>query len=79
MGFSEVNKLSNKGIVINIAHAEGEFIFAEFLRSKPDRTNQVTLNLKKLNQTLEYNHFKMETIRSVALLIPENYYMLKID
>ena len=76
---SEVNKLLKKGIVINAAHEEGEFISPIFLRTKPDVTNRVILNLKNLNQTLEYNHFKMETIHSVAHLIQQNYYMLKTD
>ena len=65
--------------MINTAHEEGEFISPIFLRSKPDGTNRVILNLKNLNQPLEYNHFKMETIHPVAHLIQQNYYMLKID
>ena len=63
---SEANKLLKNGIVINIAHEEGEFISPIFLRSKADGTNQMILNLKNLNQALDYNHFKMETIHSVA-------------
>ena len=59
--------------MINTAHEEGEFISPIFLRSKPDGTNRVILNLKNLNQTLKYNQFKMETIRSVAHLIQQNY------
>ena len=74
----EVNKLLKNGIVINPAHEEGKFISPTFLRSKPDGTNRVILNFKTLNQTLEYNHFKMEAIHSVAYLIQQNYYMLKI-
>ena len=50
-----------------------------FLRSKTDGTNRAILNLKKINQTLKYNHFKMETVHSVAHLIQQKYYMLKID
>ena len=76
---SEVNKLLKKGIVINTAHQEGESISPIFLSSKPDVTNQVIVNLKNLNQTLEYNHFIMETIHSVAHSIQQNYYMLKIE
>ena len=58
----EVNKLLKKGIVIYTAHEETEFIFPIFLRSKTDRTNWVILNLKNLNQTLEYSHLKMDKI-----------------
>ena len=57
---SEVNKLLKKAIVINTAHEEGEFIPPIFLRWETDGTNRVILNLKNLNQTLEYNHFKMD-------------------
>ena len=57
---SEVNKLLKKAIVINTAREEGEFIPPIFLRWETDGTNRVILNLKNLNQTLEYNHFKMD-------------------
>ena len=36
-------------------------------------------NAKNLNQTFQYNHFKTETVQSVAHLIQHNYYKLKID
>ena len=67
-----------KGIVINTAQKEGEFISPIFLRSTPDGANRMILNLKNLNQTLEINCVKMETIHLVAHLIQRNYYMLKI-
>ena len=67
-----------KGIVINTAQKEGEFISPIFLRSTPDGANRVILNLKNLNQTLEINRVKMETTHLVAHLIQRNYYMLKI-
>ena len=37
------------------------------------------VNLKNLNQTLEYNHSIIETIHSVAHSIQQNYYMLKTE
>ena len=76
---SEVIKLLNKGIVTNTGHNEGEVTSPIFLRSKPDWTNQVILNLKDLNQSLEHSHYKMETIHSVAHSIQQNYYMLKTE
>ena len=76
---SEVNKLRNKSLVINPAHEEGGFISPMFLRSKLNGTNRGILNNKSFNKTLEYNHFKMETIRSVPHLIQQNYYMLKTE
>ena len=39
----------------------------------------MTLNFKNLNQTLEYDHFKIETIHSAAHLIQQNHCILEID
>lgn len=61
--------LLTKGIVINIDHDKGEFIYSIFLRSTADGTNRVFLNLKNFSQTLEYNHFKMKVIHSVARIM----------
>lgn len=76
---SDVNKLLKKGIMVNTAHEEGELISHIFLRPKSDGNNWVILSLKNLNQSLEYNQFNMETIYSVAHLMQQNYYVLKID
>ena len=37
------------------------------------------LNLKTLNEFLEYNHFKIEKVHSVANLIPPHCHMTSID
>ena len=69
---SEVNKLLNKDIAIITALEGGEFISPIFLRSKLNGTNRVILNLKNLNQTLEYSHFNIKTIHSVTHSIQQN-------
>ena len=76
---SEENKRLNKGLVINPAHEEWNFISSIFLKSRPDWTNQGILNLENLNETLDYNLFIMETVHSVPHLIQQDYFMLKID
>ena len=53
----EVNKILKQDIVINTAHKEGELISFIFFKSKHDGTNRLILNLKNLNQILEYNRF----------------------
>ena len=65
----EINKLIGKGVIESIEHKKGEFISLIFVRSKSDGTSRLILNLKTLNGFLEYNHFKMETVHSVADLI----------
>ena len=59
---SEENKRLNKGLAINPAHEEWNFISSIFLKSRPDWTNQGILNLENLSETLDYNLFKMETV-----------------
>ena len=47
---SEVNKLLNKGIVINTVHQGRKLISSIFLRSKPNGINQVVLNPKTITK-----------------------------
>ena len=75
----EINKLVGKGVIEYTKHEKGEFISSIFFRSKSDETRRLILNLKILNELLEYNHFKMETVHSVADLIQPHYYMTTID
>jgi len=76
---NEIVKLENKGVVVQSSHEIGEVISPIFLREKSDGTHRLILNLKQLNKSVEYKHFKMETIYSVIKLIRKNAYMIKID
>ena len=52
-----------------------EFISPIFFRSKSNGTSRLILNLKTLNEFLEYNHFKTETVHTVhiaAIYIDDN-------
>ena len=75
----EINKLVGKGIIEYAEHEEGEFISPVFFRSKSDAAGTLILNLETLNEFLECNHFKMETVHSVADLIQPHCYMTSID
>ena len=75
----EINKLVGKGVIEYTEHEKGEFISPIFFRSKSDGTRRLILNLKILNEVLEYNHFKMETIHSVADLIQPHRCKTTID
>ena len=68
-----INKLIGKCVIEYNQHEEGEFISPIFFRSKSDGTSRLTLNLKTLNKFLECNHFKMETVHSVADLIQPHF------
>ena len=75
----EINKLIGKGVIEYIEHEKGDFISPMFFGSKPDETRRLILNLKNFNEFLEYNHFKMDTVHSVADLIQPHCYMTSID
>ena len=65
----EINKLVGKGVIEYTEHEKGEFILPIFFCSKSDGTSRLIMNLKTLDEFLEYNHFKMEAVHSVADLI----------
>ena len=75
----EINKLVGKRVVEYTEHGKGESISPIFFRSESDGTRRLILSLKILNEFLEYNHFKMEKIHSVADLIQPHCYMTTID
>ena len=76
---SEINKLLVKGVIIPSTHEPGEFISTIFLRPKPDGTHRMILNLKKLNESVVYRHFKMDTLWTVVRMMKPNCYMASID
>ncbi|KAG1451707.1 hypothetical protein G6F46_009043 [Rhizopus delemar] len=55
------------------------FYSSMFVIPKKDSGIRSVFNLKRLNQYLDAPHFKMETIREVALMINPNDYLVSID
>ena len=68
-----------KGIIQKAEPSEGQFISNIFCRPKKDGSVRIILNLKQLNTTIEYNHFKMETLNHAVQLMTRNCYMASID
>ena len=76
----EIKRLLEKQVIAKCEHEAGEFISPIFLREKTDGDGfRLILNLKKLNQISEYNHFKMDTLKSVLDLVTPGVYMAKLD
>ena len=69
----------SKSIIIPSQHETEEYVSPIFITPKRDGTFRLILNLKKLNEYVTYEHFKMESIHSVAYCISPNCYMAKID
>ena len=76
---NELLKLLAKGVIKKSQHEDGEFISNIFLRLKPNGTYRLILNLKHLNEFVEYHHFKMDSIHTAVQLMKQNCFMASID
>ena len=76
---SELDKLLSKGIIKKTFHEPVEYVSPIFITYKSDGGIRLILNLKNLNKSVEFIHFKMHTIRDVLQLIRKNCFMISID
>ena len=76
---SEINKLVTKGVLVKIAENEAKYLSNVFIRPKKDGTHRLILNLNKLNQNVQYQKFKMETLESIITLMTPGCYMCSLD
>ena len=75
----EIDKLLIKGVISETTHCRGEYISTIFVRPKKDGGHRLILNLKSLNEHVEYHHFKMDTLQSAIRLMTPNCYMASVD
>lgn len=76
---SEVIRLMSLGAVGLSEHEAGEFISNIFPVPKPNGKIRLILNLKKLNEFVSYQHFKMEHLDYVTDLLFRDDYLASID
>ena len=77
---NEINRLLEKRVIEQCEHETGELVSPIFLREKSDGEGfRMILNLKKLNEVSEYEHFKMDTFKTVLTLIRPGIFMAKLD
>ena len=75
----EIDKLLQKGANTLATHEYGEFVSNIFIRPKKDGTFRPIINLRQLNKSVAYVHFKMETIHFALQLIRPQCFMASID
>ena len=75
----EINKLLKQGVITKCQKEEDDFISTVFIREKKDGTFCTILNLKYLNEFVEYKHFKMESLGDVFKIIKKNVWMASVD
>ena len=61
-----------RSIIKKSDHCEGEFISPIFLRPKKDGSSRLILNLRNLNDKIEYVHFKMDDIHTAMNLVSQD-------
>ena len=61
-----------RSIIKKSDHCEGEFISSIFLRPKKDGSSRLILNLRNLNDKIEYVHFKMDDIHTAMNLVSQD-------
>ena len=75
---SEIQNLLKKGVIVESTHEPSEYISPIFLRPKKDGSHRMILNLKCLNQSVTFQHFKMDTIWTAIRMRP-GCFMASID
>jgi len=76
---NEILKLLEMKVIIEVEPDENEYISPIFLVKKKNGEFRMILNLKKLNESIVYHHFKMETFESALKLVRHNCYFASVD
>lgn len=63
---------------VTVADAD-EYISNIFLRPKKDGSIRIILNLRTFNKSMQFIHFKMETLKTAINLMTRNCYFASID
>ena len=76
---NELEKLIQKGVITRVREEREVYLSNIFLRPKKNGTFRLILNLKGLNEEIEYQKFKMETLESIVKLVRPNCFMASLD
>ena len=75
----EIEKLLKKKVIQKSFPEAGQVVSPIFMREKKDGSHRMILNLKDLNQQVEYQKFKMETVQTALQLTTKNCYFASVD
>ena len=65
----QIQEFLQKGIISRSIFQEEQIISPIFLRPKPDGSHRVIFNLESLNDSLVYQHFKLDTLEKAIQLV----------
>ena len=75
----EVQMMISKEAVKQVSACPDQFLSPVFLVQKKDGGQRPVINLKRLNQYVEYQHFKLEGIQALKSLVKKGDFMVKLD
>ena len=77
----EMSRLLSKGILELTHRSPGDLISNIFIRPKKGSSDRMILNLKPLNEFVDYHHFKMDTFQTALKLklIQPGCFMASVD
>ena len=75
----EIQKLLYKKVVEQVDDCEGQFVSNVFLRPKPNGEYRIILDLTRLNQCVEYKHFKMFSLQTVLDMMQPGAWLGSVD
>ena len=76
---NEISRLLELDIIGKSDYEHNQYVSTIFARKKKDGKHRMILNLSKLNEHIEYHHFKMDTLEHAISLITPGCYMASID
>lgn len=74
-----INKFIELGAINKCIKTKNQFVSQVFLVKKPDGSNRMILNLKRLNSFIDTVHFKMENFKCVMKIVSPGCYMASVD
>ncbi|XP_057316824.1 uncharacterized protein LOC130657847 [Hydractinia symbiolongicarpus] len=75
----EIQQLLQKKAIQQVQATNNCFLSGIFIVPKKDGSSRMIINLKQLNRSVRYRHFKMETLQDVLCLIKPGVWMGSID
>ena len=75
----EIEKLLKKAVIVESQHEVGQVVSNVFLRPKKDGNFRMVLDLSNLNKVVEYEHFKMSSLKTALELMREGAWMSSVD
>ena len=71
--------LLSMGVIEKSMHQRDEIISPVFMVLKPDGSYRLILNLKKFNDSVQCEHFKMDNLTSATQMMTRGCYMASVD